>query len=550
MKKFYLTLIVTCIAVGLLWSFPFLNHFWSEIIDGRMEISLSQTTVHSLSDIFTRIHQDKTLSPYFFLLFLSFVNVKGKIMIYYALISLVAAWWSFLYFSKFTKKLFIASLLTVWYTCSLPLAIFFSSKYGIFSHLYAIIPLLGYLLYKILTDKKHFSLNVTLLFLLSILVSPYNLTVYIIILILTFWTLIILLVHTKEKIILSRKFFIFLCITLIVPLIQIAYQIQSLAHLSPGEMAIVQSESYQMTNTQSSYLNTFLLKWIWDFGVMWSKDAKAYDFQNFYGMNSVNALYFLSLSFLFIVSLYFYFRGEKVILRIVWGSLLFIVPLIVWAREWLFSEAYIAIYEHFRPFQIFRQGYKWMPWLVLFLTTAFAYISGKIRNITLNRLFTGAVIIFVFYNIFPFLTATQVKEGTMFQVPQDYYHLRDVIAKDSRILLLPEQYHASYTWGSPGWPIELIFSTNIIHAQPQMKSSVENVQYFHIIDILLSGKMENVWWNDKYDYILVRKDFDFRFNPDLIHDPRIFENILDKNKFPKIFEGDNLVLYSVKKPTL
>ena len=67
-KNYSLGMILVCILVGYFWLQPLIFNFGSEIIDGRMEISLSQTTITSFDDIFSNIEKDKSLTPYFLLL--------------------------------------------------------------------------------------------------------------------------------------------------------------------------------------------------------------------------------------------------------------------------------------------------------------------------------------------------------------------------------------------------------------------------------------------------------------------------------------------------
>jgi hypothetical protein len=323
-------------------------------------------------------------------------------------------------------------------------------------------------------------------------------------------------------------------------------QARSFSNLRPVQMAAIQSETYQMTNTQSSYLNTILLKWIWDFNVVWPGNYKAYNFQNIYGNKYLNAFFFLSIFLLLLWLLKHISSSESSVLTMIWLTTVIIIPMIVGAREGIFSELYIRIYEGFTPFQIFRQWYKWTPILVLLFCTTFAYVFSLLRSNKDRNILLFAILAFTSYNIIPFVLGEQTKDSTMFHIPDDYYEVKKHIPKNSTLLLLPEQYHASYTWGSPGWPIELIFSPNIIHAKPQPKYSVENVHYFSIIDNILSEQMDPIRNNTEYDYILVRKDFSYNVETWLIHDPLLFKKILDTHKFDKVLETKNLVLYLAK----
>ncbi len=542
-KSFIFSLILTWIIVFTLWIWPFVLNFWLEIIDGRMEISLSETTIVSVGDIFQSMKNDGSLKSYFLLLFLSFLHLKGKIVIYYALVSFFWGIGAYLYFYKFSKNSLVSSILSICYCCSLPLAVFYSSKYGIFSHLYTIIPLFWYLLYRVFTERSKFFLYALFFFILSLLIQPYNLSVYFTIGFFWIWSCIILLIHLNEKIIWDKKIIIFIFVVLLIPVLNIVSQIQSLMNLEPTQMMAVQSETYTMTNTQSTYLNTILLKWIWDFNVVWPWGYEAYSFQTLYGEKSINILYLISLCILSVFLLIYSSSREKKLLRILWWTIILLIPLIVWAKEGIFSSFYIALYDNFTPFQIFRQGYKWMPVLILVICILFALIFSHIKDQKQKGILLFAIMMFTTYNILPFALWAEIKEKSAFSIPDDYPILKKQIPKNSSILLLPEQYQASYRWGSPGWPIEIFFSTHLLFARPQPKYSLENVKYFTIIDDILHEKIQNIKWNPDFEYILVRKDFDYKTNTWLIHDPLIFRDILDKNKFQKISESENLVLY-------
>lgn len=491
-KRFPIFALVASVAVGLLWLGPMLAHPGLEIIDGRMEISLAQTTVSSVSDLFANIRQEPSLRPFVILMFLSFVHLKGKIALYYAMMAVAGAWGAYKYFFEFSKSRPVSCLLSVCYCCSLPLAVFYSSKYGIFSHLYAVIPLFGYLLHRLFTDEKRFYGYAGALFFLSLLIGPYNLSVYVIVLFFGVWCGALLAMRSEAPLRITRRTFAYVAVFLLLPLYHVGSQVVSLGNASPSSMAAIQSETYKMTNAQSSYANSFFLKGIWDFGVIWPVNQKAYQFQDLYGNVVLNALYALSIVALAALLITNSARMDRRILRALGFTLAILFPLIVGANQGPFAGPYVWLYDHFAPFQIFRQGYKWMPILVLVACMLYAMAYPVVRTRRGKAWLTASMLVFSVYNLVPFALGQETKSQTMFEVPKDYYEIRNRIPKNAAVLLLPEQYQSSYSWGGPGGPVEIVFSTNLVFAKPQPKDSPENARYFGIVDNILNERFETV----------------------------------------------------------
>lgn len=320
------------------------------------------------------------------------------------------------------------------------------------------------------------------------------------------------------------------------------------ATLSKVAFASVLSEPLSMQNSASSYFNVFRMLSLWSFG----GEAGGIPYYNYSSVYSYNPLIIFGLFLIPIISILGLIRLKKEVNKYIFFVALFLfsVPMTVGSYGGLFSHIYEWAYYHLPLFSMFRSSFK-ISALYIFCLSFFLIIFIKSFTAIRSRIIMSIfVLILIVFNAFPFFTGRLYERSKQISaIPSYYYDAKNFFNNDRseyRILLLPEQYFASYSWGFTGGNPETMWGKSLVVRQggsilypsnklaAELDSDIFSKQYSKA-NILM--KKLNV------KYIVERNDFDWHFYKEISQSPSEVKKAL--MPYEKVATFGKLDIYKV-----
>ncbi len=422
-----------------------------------------------------------------------------------------------------------------------------------FVHLlpYIIIPAQLYLLNRILFSEK---IKYTLIFGITLLITgginpPLTAISFGI---MTFY-LMGLLISNRELLnrSLIKKIFITSLVTLCLNLFWV---LSILSHFlsSNSNLDMILSEPLSMHSQESTYLNVFRMMSFWSLHSQWS--GEPYINYAFYFLENtfVTLSIFVLVTFLITPLLF-----DKKIKKPWWIYALIVtsIPMTVAIREGLFVQLYLWAYDNLPLFAMFRTNRKFLSVYSLALSYLIVLSLSKIKRTTLKKLSCLILICTFIIVSIPFFNGDIFEPRRKINsLPEDYLQVKDFFQEKNsiyRVLLLPDQYFAVYTWGNTEDNIEKIWQKPLVVTRPIGLDHINNIYTEKIRTSLSNDTLIDF---NKYikilniDYIVLRKDFDWKFYPKYSEDPLRLEQVLDAYYRHDSFE--KLKVYVVEEKLL
>lgn len=355
-------------------------------------------------------------------------------------------------------------------------------------------------------------------------------------------------IYTKRDYINKKKLIQTLFLTIIISIgINFYWLISILTYFtSSADYGSILSESLQMQNRSSTYLNVFRFLGLWSFDQGFN-NIPYFNYSGFYLNNTV--LIFTNFLSLLIILAYSLFSRNKVFIKtIAFIYMVISILMIVGTKEGIFSSAYAFLYDNLPLFSMFRSSYKFMALYILSYCILMSYFLITVKNNYLKNISIVIFIVFIVLSSYPiwgkkvFLDGKQVNA-----IPEYYYEAADFFKKDEssfKILLLPEQYFGVYTWGKVNANPEILFGKSIAVRQPGSSSEKSNKLVLNLYDYLFLNKYETFEKLSKeigIKYIVQRNDFDWEYYSKISQSPRKVAETL--SRYEKIKEFGSLDVY-------
>jgi hypothetical protein len=294
-------------------------------------------------------------------------------------------------------------------------------------------------------------------------------------------------------------------------------------------------ETPELTNLNSTYAR--VLQWLWQrsFGVYRWPDRPNYSYQRFFEYPIIDFILYIPLILMF----YMVFRKKPdkttIILTLIY---LIFIPIVVWIREWIFSNIYQLLYNSSSFFIAFRNWFKWQPfislclWLVVIINIK--HLTNKSKTI-----FLFSLIIYFFAITYPYYTFTVIWNQKKLKIPNAYIDKIQLSNWSYRIFSLPKEYFEVYNWWK-GWSISYSLNKQLIKPVPWPSDVYANIIYENVYQSLINkDKKELNQLYNKYNikYILVKEDVDRLKNINLTNNLQFNLSLVSWLKLEKVI-GD------------
>lgn len=320
------------------------------------------------------------------------------------------------------------------------------------------------------------------------------------------------------------------------------------ATLNKSNFNAILSEPLSIQNVSSSFLNVFRSLGIWSFGQGWN-DQPYYSYAGTY----LNSLFFkFSLFALPLLSILGFLRlhksRRKYLTFIV--LLLISIAMAVGSNQGLLRNIYTWSYTHVPLFSMFRSSHKFVSIYVFCISIFTTIFLVNIRNIKLKVALSAMVTVVILMNAFPFFTHSLFDNNKKISgIPDYYYDAKEFFSRDQtihRIVLLPEQYFATYDWGFTAGNPEIIWGKGLVTRTAgsgllaHNDLSMKLWRALHKRDPAIVSRQLNQL---NASYIVQRNDFDWKFYSKESHSPKQIASILAG--YQKIISYGKLDIYKV-----
>jgi len=212
----------------------------------------------------------------------------------------------------------------------------------------------------------------------------------------------------------------------------------------------------------------------------------------------------------------------------------FSVVMIVGTNQGPFAQIYQWSYDHFPGFAMFRSSYKFTSiyYLVLCVIIAVGLDQGsripRVERRLLTLLMAGAATVLSL----PLWTRTVLNSDNIYGgPPSEYAAVGRLLAADPgdyRVMLLPGQYFARYTWGQPKGNPEVLWKRGLVAQQPGDPTEVGNALSVATTRAVLANRPDAAALLRDLDvkYIVQRNDYDWRFYPTVSQAPQTVASAL------------------------
>ena len=305
---------------------------------------------------------------------------------------------------------------------------------------------------------------------------------------------------------------------------------------SDNSLQAILSESLRVQNSRSSYLNAVRGVALWSLNGS-NAGVPYYRYGAVYIGNLGLAFFEFAIPVIALLGLLMNRRAGRRLLPLL-GLLVMAVVMIVATHEGPFASLYSWAYRAVPGFAMFRSSYKFtsvyyfvISFVLASVLTSSSRLGGPNRRALVAVLGMAVTVL-----SFPYWTRVDINpDNEVAAVPAAYQQVAKFLsaqAGDEKVLLLPDQYFARYTWGQTKGNAEVLWGRDLVVRQPGDPHEIGNARAIAVTSAVLhrSPNARKLLEQLDVEYIVSRDDYDWQYYSDISQPPDVVRAALSSYK--------------------